>query len=210
MVTVLRKTGLGALLESYGVDPLAFALSLTKAESDFNPNSASSANAYGLMQLLVPTAKGVLARHRNEYREIMLAAGKRPLSTAELNGRTLRSDWQTNMVLGALYLKEHVEEFSQRLSGLRTSLENKGKLLINMIAGGYNAGEGAVRKYLRRLSSRGVSLAQIDPSKSIVPYNETRGYLANIQRYYRNWSRWIDSRMSAAGRDPDYPEIWGA
>lgn len=74
--------------ELTGISP-AWINAVMRQESLFNPEAVSSANAYGLMQLLVPTARGVARRW------------KLPTPTPE----TLFQP-QTNLQLGAAYLSE--------------------------------------------------------------------------------------------------------
>lgn len=69
--------------------PAAWINGVMRQESLFNPSAVSSANAYGLMQLLLPTARGVAKRW------------KQPMPTQDS-----LFDPQTNLQLGAAYLRE--------------------------------------------------------------------------------------------------------
>ena len=71
---------------------------LIRQESVFNPNARSSANAYGLMQLLVPTAQ-MMARKNG--------------STARVTGG--RDLYQTalNIELGTAYMREQLDKYGR-------------------------------------------------------------------------------------------------
>jgi soluble lytic murein transglycosylase-like protein len=100
------------------------------------------------------------------------------LSAGQLTAQNLRSNWKTNVVIGVEYLKQHVVEFRDKLAkeGI-TDPSQTGPLLQNIIAAAYNAGEGAVRKYW----DRRIDIAAADPTRSIVPYKETKNYVIDIQ-----------------------------
>ena len=79
--------------QNQGLDPY-LVTSLIRQESEFNPGAVSRANAYGLMQLLPSTAKG-LARKE----------GERRFSPNELFDPT------ENMRLGTAYLRENIDHY---------------------------------------------------------------------------------------------------
>ncbi|MET0623616.1 MAG: lytic transglycosylase domain-containing protein [Pyrinomonadaceae bacterium] len=79
------------------LDPYTVA-GLIRQESVFNPRAASHADAYGLMQLLVPTAR-MMARLR----------GVDGTVTAE----TLMSDPRLNIRLGTSYMKEQLDKYGR-------------------------------------------------------------------------------------------------
>jgi soluble lytic murein transglycosylase len=79
------------------LDPYTVA-GLIRQESVFNPRAASHADAYGLMQLLVPTAR-MMARLR----------GVEGTVTAE----TLMSDPRLNIRLGTSYMKEQLDKYGR-------------------------------------------------------------------------------------------------
>jgi soluble lytic murein transglycosylase len=86
----------GALTEDAredGVDPFLVA-SLIRQESEFNPNAVSRANAYGLMQLLPSTAKGIAKRQ-----------GEKHFQTAELLNP------ETNLKLGTADLRSAIAKY---------------------------------------------------------------------------------------------------
>ena len=79
--------------QNQGLDPY-LVTSLIRQESEFNPGAGSRANAYGLMQLLPSTAKG-LARGQ----------GERRFSANELFDPT------ENMKLGTVYLRQNIDRY---------------------------------------------------------------------------------------------------
>lgn len=192
--TVLEKTGTAKLMADAGIKPYEFALSLISSESNFYHAARSPAKAYGYMQVLVGTAKTVLAGSMQNYRDVMRAdreayarldpsqrnpgnAPQTELSARQLTAQNLRSDWKTNVFIGVTYLKQHVLEFKEKLAASGyTDPAKTGPLLQNIIAAAYNAGEGAVDKYWNRR----LDIAAADPTKSIVPYKETKNYVRSI------------------------------
>jgi soluble lytic murein transglycosylase len=83
--------------ELTGISP-AWINAVMRQESLFNPEAVSSANAYGLMQLLLPTARSVAKRW------------KLPLPTQEALFQPT-----TNLQLGAAYLSELRDKFGGNL-----------------------------------------------------------------------------------------------
>ncbi len=79
--------------QTQGLDPY-LVTSLIRQESEFNPGAVSRANAFGLMQLLPSTAKG-LARKE----------GERHFSANEL------FDPNENLRLGITYLRENIDHY---------------------------------------------------------------------------------------------------
>ena len=203
LTKVLHDSGTYGLMERFGIDPLPFVLTLTKSESDFKQRVVSPMNAFGFMQLLVPTARRVCSAEKTSVESML----ERRISCGSITGQTLKDDWKLNIVLGTLYLKKHVEEFGSRVAGLKRSLDEKGKVLINLISGAYNAGEGALRKYLARMDRSGRSLDDIDPRQSVIPYNETENYVRKIQRWYGTFRTWIDARTDAIAAGQPGPVV---
>jgi soluble lytic murein transglycosylase len=113
-----------------------------REESGFSPTIESWANAVGLMQLLIRTAR----KAGNEHR-------------IDVTRRRLH-DPAVNIKLGATYLG-----FLHRTFGGNPALA----------VAGYNAGEGAVMRWLRKL--RGVPL---DELLDRVPYDQTRRYTKRV------------------------------
>lgn len=209
LTDVAHRSGLYQKLVGLGVDPLPFMLALVKSESNFQQRAVSPAAAYGYMQVLVPTAKGVLAKNKAFYQEM---TGEK-LNTGAISGQSLLDNWKMNVIAGTLFLKEQVERFDGLVEKLPTA-EQQGKMLINLIASAYNAGPGAVAAYLTGQRPSQVSAAELrgiednaqaqqkvaaaTAEKSVVPYRETRGYVAKIQNWYEtwrtSWSSWADLR----------------
>lgn len=71
---------------------------LIRQESVFNPSAKSKANAYGLMQLLVPTARTVARKYGS--------------ATTEINGETLFQP-ALNIELGTAYMRDQLDKFGR-------------------------------------------------------------------------------------------------
>jgi len=127
-----KLSGLPAIL-IYGV---------IRQESLYEPNAASSADARGLMQLTLDTA-------RRTARKWQLAA---PTADALFQPAV-------NVALGATHLKDLMERFGGQ---------------VPLALAGYNAGPGAVQRWL--------PAGEMDPDIWIenIPYNETRAYVQRI------------------------------
>ncbi|MGI8543106.1 MAG: transglycosylase SLT domain-containing protein [Aridibacter sp.] len=102
------------------LDPYQVA-GLIRQETIFNPNAASSAKAYGLMQLLVPTAK-TMARKYSEVDSSSITA------TTLFNPRL-------NIELGTAYMRENLTKYGR----------------IEYMAVAYNAGPGRVVRWRNEL-----------------------------------------------------------
>ncbi|MCB0272512.1 MAG: transglycosylase SLT domain-containing protein [Bdellovibrionales bacterium] len=77
--------------------PTIVALSIMKQESAFNPFAVSPANAFGLMQLIMPTAKRMAQKHNLQIRQWDLFTPS------------------TNILLGTTYVAENLERFEQNI-----------------------------------------------------------------------------------------------
>jgi soluble lytic murein transglycosylase len=79
------------------LDPYTVA-GLIRQESVFNPRAVSSANAYGLMQLLPATARNTAKRYGVE---------------GDITTETLLSDPRLNIRLGTGYLREQLDKYGR-------------------------------------------------------------------------------------------------
>ncbi|MDQ2746961.1 MAG: lytic transglycosylase domain-containing protein, partial [Acidobacteriota bacterium] len=82
--------------QSRRLDPYQVA-GLIRQESVFNPRAKSGAQAYGLMQLLIPTAKTVARKYGN---------------TAEITGENLFQP-ALNIELGTAYMRDQLDKFGR-------------------------------------------------------------------------------------------------
>ena len=114
---------------------------IMREESGFNTKIESWANAMGLMQLILPTAKSM---------------GKQ--LGINVNRRLLRKP-EVNIPLGAAYLDY---------------LNNKFGGHPVLTVAGYNAGEGAVGRWLKD------NIKDIDLFVEEIPYEQTRGYTKRV------------------------------
>jgi soluble lytic murein transglycosylase len=124
-----------------GVDR-ALLWAVMREESGFNAKVESWANAIGLMQLIMPTAKSM-------GKKIDVKVNKKALRTPE-----------TNIRLGAAYLAFLSEKFDSQVA---------------LAIAGYNAGEGAVARWLEDHPD-----AQLDEFVEMIPYQQTRGYTKRV------------------------------
>ena len=140
------------------IDPFLI-WSIMREESGFSPKVESFANAIGLMQLILPTAKRMAKR------------SDRPVTRTRLTVPSL------NVKLGARYLA-HV---SARASGL-----------VPLIAAGYNAGAGAIVRWLK---ARGE--LPLDQFVEMIPFREARWYSKRVA------SSWATYRFLYSAHAPD-------
>ena len=124
-----------------GVDRMLI-LAIMREESGFNTSIESWANAMGLMQLILPTARAV-------------GAGL----GIQVNRKSLR-DPRINIRLGAAYLKSLGESFG-----------NNPALMVP----GYNAGGGAVSRWLKERGEM-----PLDLFVETIPFSQTRGYTKRV------------------------------
>ncbi len=127
--------------ERWNVSPFLI-WAIMREESGFNPKIESWANAIGLMQLIMPTAKSM-------GKKIGINVTRQNLRTPEVN-----------IPLGTAYLS-HLNEYF-------------GGHLIFSIAG-YNAGEGAVLKWIKNKNHNDADLFV-----ELIPYDQTRGYTKRV------------------------------
>ncbi len=136
----VNKTG-----EKQDIDP-ALLYSVMREESGFNEKIESWANAVGLMQLILPTAKNM---------------GKR-IGLNKITRRDLKKP-DINIKLGAAYLAYLKNMFNHPA----------------LIIAGYNAGEGAVYKWLKKFPDM-----ELDMFVENIPYSQTRGYTKRVLSSY--------------------------
>lgn len=122
--------------------PDALIYAIMREESGFTPTVESYANALGLMQLILPTAK---------------KAGK--TQNLEVT-RAMLFDPKNNIKLGATYLNFLYHKFNQT---------------IPLVIAGYNAGEGAVGRWLRQFGT-----VPLDEFIERIPYDQTRRYTKRV------------------------------
>jgi len=131
--------------EEYGLPP-SFVRAVAREESSFDPEAVSWARAYGLVQLIMPTA-------RRFAEEAGVKATPRTLKKAEVN-----------LKIGAAYMAWLWDRFGQNPA---------------LVPSAYNAGEGAVRRWLEEDSAR-----PLDVFIEEIPYDETRRYTRRVLQTY--------------------------
>jgi soluble lytic murein transglycosylase len=131
--------------------PEALQLAIMREESAFSPRIESFANAIGLTQMIMPTAKRFAAKGTTVTRNLLMDPGK----NIEIGSRFLGFLWR--------------------------NFDEAAPLTI----AGYNAGEGAVEKWL---GERG-DLA-MDEFMETIPYDETRNYTKRVLASYFTYS-WL-------------------
>lgn len=141
--------------------PSAFVRAVAREESSFNARAISPASAFGLMQVIRPTARRV-------GRPLGLPTDPDSLRTAAINAR-----------IGAHYI-----------AGLRHRYESN----VALVPAAYNAGEGAVDRWLHDDGDR-----PLDIFVDEIPYEETQRY---TRRVLQSWGiyAWLYERTL-----PDWP-----
>lgn len=133
--------------------PASFVRAIAREESSFRADAVSVAHAYGLCQIIAPTAERI-ARSRE------LESSPQALRRPEINVR-----------IGAAYI-----------GALRRRFDPQPAL----VPAAYNAGEGAVERWLRDRGS-----LPLDEFIEEIPYEETRRY---SRRVLQTWGiyAWLD------------------
>ncbi len=130
--------------------PVHLARSITREESGFHPALESGANAIGLMQLILPTAKS-------------MADSK----DGKINGKTLRNP-DLNVRLGTRYLRV---------------VYDRSKAVHHLVPAGYNAGAGALRRWLKKRGN-----IPLDLFVELIPYEEARGYTKRVNSSWATYA----------------------
>ena len=133
--------------------PAALQLAIMREESAFSPRIESFANAIGLTQMIMPTARRFAAKGTTVTRDLLMD----PAKNLEIGSRFLGFLWKNFDAAAPLAIA------------------------------GYNAGEGAVEKWL---GERG-DLA-MDEFVETIPYDETRNYTKRVLASYFTYS-WLYS-----------------
>ena len=158
--------------KSAGV-PVDLARSITREESGFHPALESGANAIGLMQLILPTARAMADK-----------------GDGEINGRTLRNP-DLNVRLGTRYLRV---------------VYDRSKAVHHLVPAGYNAGAGALRRWLRKRGN-----IPLDLFVELIPYEEARGYTKRVNSSWATYAllskgsarpMYIPQNIFQKGREP--------
>ena len=137
--------------------PPAFVRAIAREESSFDPEAVSWAKAYGLVQLIMPTAK----RFAPEVGE-------------KATPRTLTKP-AVNLKIGARYMAWLWERLNENPA---------------LVPAAYNAGEGAVRRWLGEDSAR-----PLDIFIEEIPYDETRRYTRRVLQTYGVYQWLADEQL---------------
>ncbi|MBW1762541.1 MAG: transglycosylase SLT domain-containing protein [Deltaproteobacteria bacterium] len=136
--------------------PPSFVRAIAREESSFDPEVVSWAKAYGLVQLIMPTAK----RFASEVGE-------------RATPRTLKKP-SVNLKIGARYMAWLWERLNENPA---------------LVPSAYNAGEGAVRRWLQEDAAR-----PLDVFIEEIPYDETRRYTRRVLQTYGVY-QWLDDEQ---------------
>lgn len=137
-----------------------FILSIIRKESGFKPNTRSSANAIGLMQIRPFTADSIIKENN--------------LPPIKGSWDTLLEHPETNLKLGCLYLEMLLEEY-------------EGSLIL--AAAAYNSGPGNLEKWLKTYGDpRDPSMDPVAWIETL-PYGETRNYIHRVLEAYEIYKK---------------------
>ncbi len=136
------------------LDPYIVA-GLIRQESVFNPSAVSRADAYGLMQLIMPTARAMARR----------SGVSLPASNYE--AVQMLFDPRTNIKLGTLYMRDQIDKFGR----------------IEYVAAAYNAGPGRAVQWRASLPAEMDEWAEAVPFRETRQY--VQGVARNGLQYRR-------------------------
>ncbi|MBW2720306.1 MAG: lytic transglycosylase domain-containing protein, partial [Deltaproteobacteria bacterium] len=137
--------------------PASFVRAIAREESSFDPEVVSWAKAYGLVQLIMPTAK----RFASEVGE-------------KATPRTLKKP-AVNLKIGARYMAWLWDRLKENPA---------------LVPSAYNAGEGAVRRWLQEDAAR-----PLDVFIEEIPYDETRRYTRRVLQTYGVYQWLADEQL---------------
>ena len=137
--------------------PASFVRAIAREESSFDPEVVSWAKAYGLVQLIMPTAK----RFASEVGE-------------RATPRTLKKP-EVNLKIGARYMAWLWNRLNENPA---------------LVPSAYNAGEGAVRRWLQEDAVR-----PLDVFIEEIPYDETRRYTRRVLQTYGVYQWLADEQL---------------
>ena len=137
--------------------PPSFVRAIAREESSFDPEVVSWAKAYGLVQLIMPTAK----RFAGEVGE-------------KATPRTLKKP-SVNLKIGARYMAWLWDRLNENPA---------------LVPSAYNAGEGAVRRWLQEDAAR-----PLDVFIEEIPYDETRRYTRRVLQTYGVYQWLADEQL---------------
>ena len=141
------------------VDPLLI-LSVMRQESAFNKMIISSANAYGLMQLIPKTGEKI---YRTKW-------------SGEFKNEVLFEP-EINIEMGIYYLSELLQTYKSN-----PSINSRQALILTLAT--YNAGPTAVKMWIKKFGT-----LSVDEFIEKITYPETRGYVKKVLRNYENYKR---------------------
>jgi soluble lytic murein transglycosylase len=141
------------------IDPLMI-LSVMRQESAFNKMIISSANAYGLMQLIPKTGERIYRmKWGDEFKTEILF------------------EPEINIEMGTRYLSELLQKYNGN-----NSLNSRQAIILALAT--YNAGPTAVKIWIEKFGG-----LPEDEFIEKITYPETRGYVKKVLRNYENYKR---------------------
>ncbi|MBI3582488.1 MAG: tetratricopeptide repeat protein [Nitrospinae bacterium] len=141
------------------IDPFLI-LSVMRQESAFNKMSLSSANAYGLMQLIPKTGERIYRmKWGGEFKNEVLF------------------EPEINIEMGISYISELLQMYKNN-----PSLSPRQALILTLAT--YNAGPTAVKTWIEKFGT-----LPEDEFIEKITYPETRGYVKKVLRNYENYKR---------------------